>query len=143
MRVSRLLHKLWAEKKEFVTSEILKDYCKGLDTDYDTAVKNFVHRGHLTRIFRGMFYVRPPEGPVLGRGRYNHLELVAKGIGLKGVESWYFGLHSALKLNGMTHEYFAVERGGSVIPYSGKSRSALQGTSSGLSSLPPGCLVLG
>lgn len=110
MKVSKLLNKLWVEKKEFVTSDILKDYCKGLDLDYDTTVKNFAHRGHLTRIFRGIFYVRPPEGLVLGRGKYNHLELVAKGIELKGVGSWYFGLHSALKLNGMTHEYFAIEK---------------------------------
>lgn len=110
MKISKLLNKLWVENKEFVTTEVLKSYCEKLHLDYDTTVKNFVHRGHLTRIFRGTFYVRPPEGMVLGRERYNHLELVAKGMELKGVRIWYFGLHSALKLNSMTHEYFAIEK---------------------------------
>jgi len=109
MRVSRLLDKLWVEKREFVTSDTLKEYCKKLGTDYDTAVKNFVHRGHLTRIFRGMFYVRPPEGLVTGSGKYNHLELVARGIELKGVKNWYFGLYTGLKLNNMTHEHFVID----------------------------------
>ena len=110
MKVSKLLSKLWADRKEFVTSDVLKDYCKRLCLDYNTTVKNFVHRGHLTRIFRGIFYVRPPEGLVLGRAKYNHLELVAKGLEMRGVRNWHFGLHSALKLNNMTHEYFVIEK---------------------------------
>ncbi|MFH1547590.1 MAG: hypothetical protein ABIC57_03830, partial [bacterium] len=38
-----------------------------------------------------------------------HLELVAKGLELKGVKKWYFGLYTALKLNNMTHEHFTVD----------------------------------
>ncbi len=110
MKVSKLLNKLWIEKKEFVTSEILKDYCKRLHLNYDITVTNFVHRGHLTRIFKGIFYVRSPEGLVLGSGKYNHLELVAKGLEMKGVKNWYFSLQSALKLNSMTHEYFVIDK---------------------------------
>jgi hypothetical protein len=34
---------------------------------------------------------------------------VAKGLKLKKVSKWYFGLRTALKLNNMTHEHFAVE----------------------------------
>jgi hypothetical protein len=49
------------------------------------------------------------EEAKLGRSRYNHLELVARGLELKKVDNWYFGLHTALKLNNMTHETFAVE----------------------------------
>jgi len=45
----------------------------------------------------------------LGKSKYNHLELVAKGLELKRVSNWYFGLHTALKLNNMTHETFTVE----------------------------------
>lgn len=110
MKISKLLNKLWVEKEEFVTAEVLKGYCIKLHLDYDTTVRNFVHRGHLTRIFRGIFYVRPPEDMVLRKERYNHLELVAKGMELKGVKNWHFGLHSALKLNNMTHEYFVIEK---------------------------------
>ncbi len=37
------------------------------------------------------------------------MELVARGITLKGVKDWYFGLHSALKINNMTHEEFGID----------------------------------
>lgn len=109
MKVSILLEKLWIDKKEFVTADDLKKYCKTMNLDYTTMVKNFAHRGHLVRIFRGIFYVRQPEGLMLGRSAYNHLELVAKGLELKGVKNWYFGLHTALKHNNMTHEYFTID----------------------------------
>jgi hypothetical protein len=109
VKVSILLEKLWIDKKEFVTATELKSYCKTMKLDYSTTVKNFAHRGHLERIFRGIFYVRSPEGLMLGRTTYNHLELVAKGLELKGVKNWYFGLHTALKRNNMTHEYFTID----------------------------------
>jgi len=41
--------------------------------------------------------------------KYSHLELVAKGLELKGVENWYFGLYTALMLNNATHEYFTID----------------------------------
>jgi hypothetical protein len=109
VKVSILIEKLWIDKKEFVKADELKKYCKAMNMDYTTTVKNFTHRGHLVRIFRGIFYVRPPEGLMLGSSAYNHLELVAKGLEMKGVKNWYFGLHTALKYNNMTHEYFTID----------------------------------
>jgi predicted transcriptional regulator of viral defense system len=109
MRMSVLLRKLHLENKEFVTSEELEAYCKSMKLDYDTVVRYFISRGYLIRIFRGIFYVKSIEEQKLGRSKYSHLELVAKGLELKNVKNWYFGLHTALKLNNMTHEYFAVE----------------------------------
>ena len=35
--------------------------------------------------------------------------LVEKGLKIKGVKNWYFGLNSALKLNNMTHEEFTID----------------------------------
>lgn len=109
MKASVLLQKLWVNENEFVTSKELNKYCSELGLDYETYVRNFLYRGYLTRIFRGIFYVKPPEGLVLGRTKYNHLELVAKGLEMKGIKNWYFGFHTALKLNNMTHEYFTVD----------------------------------
>jgi hypothetical protein len=77
--------------------------------DYTAVVSYFVKRKYFVRILRGIFYVKSLEEAKLGRSRYNHLELVAKGLELKKVSNWYFGLHTALKLNNMTHETFAVE----------------------------------
>lgn len=109
MTTKLLLKKLRLEEKEFVTSAELKGYCKSFKLDYSRVIKYLISRGYLTRIFRGIFYVKGLEELKLGRVKYSHLELVAMGMGLKGVKNWYFGLYTALKLNGMTHEHFAVE----------------------------------
>jgi predicted transcriptional regulator of viral defense system len=97
------------DRKEFVTAEELKTYCKSTSMDYATVVSYFVKRKYFVRVLRGIFYVKSLEEAKLGRSRYNHLELVAEGLELKHVKNWYFGLHTALKLNNMTHETFAVE----------------------------------
>lgn len=108
-KTSLLLKKLRLDEKEFVTSDELKGYCKSMNLNYETSIKYFVYRGYLTRIFKGVFYVKPLDEVKLGKSRYSHLELVAKGLELKGVKNWYFGLYTALKLNNMTHEHFAVD----------------------------------
>lgn len=108
-KTSLLLKKLRIDEKEFVTSIELKQYCTAMDLNYEKAIKYFVYRGYLTRIFRGIFYVKPIDEIKLGKSRYSHLELVAKGLELKGVKNWYFGLYTALKLNNITHEHFAVD----------------------------------
>jgi predicted transcriptional regulator of viral defense system len=107
--MTTLLRKLRIENKGFITSKELESYCKSMKLDYATVVRYFAGRGYLVRIFRGIFYVKSVEEFELGRSKYSHLELVAKGLELKKVGNWYFGLHTALKLNNMTHETFSVE----------------------------------
>ena len=109
MTMSLLRRKLWMDRKEFVTAEELKRYCKTMKLNYEMVVRYFGMRAYLVRIFRGVFYVKSLEELKLGRNKYNHLKLVAKGLELKHVKNWYFGLHTALKFNNMTHETFAVE----------------------------------
>jgi hypothetical protein len=110
MRMSIILDKLRIENKEFVTANELKAYCKLTKMNYDLVIRYFVSRKkYLVRIFRGIFYVKSIEEFKLGKSKYNHLELVSKGLELKGVKKWYFGLHTALKLNNMTHEHFTIE----------------------------------
>ncbi len=109
MTMSHLLRKLWMDKKEFVTSPELRAYCRSFKMDYPTVALYLTRRGNMVRVFRGVFYVKSPEELKLSRSRYTHLELVAKGLELKKVRNWYFGLHTALKVNNMAHETFAVE----------------------------------
>ncbi len=109
MKTDVLLRKLRIENREFVTSKDLRAYCKSLKLDYDIVIRHLIPRGYLVRILRGIFYVKSLEELELARPKYTHLELVAKGLELKNVKRWYFGLHTALKLNNMTHETFAVE----------------------------------
>jgi predicted transcriptional regulator of viral defense system len=109
MKETMLLKKLRLDNREFVTSTELKEYCKRMKLNYKSAIGHFVSRGHLTRIFRGIFYVKSLDEFKLGKTKYNYRELVAKGLELKGVKNWYFGLYTALKINNMTHEYFAID----------------------------------
>lgn len=104
-----LLKKLRLDEREFITSEELKRYCKTLALNYEKIIKYYVYRGYLIRIFKGIFYVKSLDEVKLGKFKYNHLELVAKGLELKGVKNWYFGLYTALKFNNLTHESFTVD----------------------------------
>jgi len=100
---------LLKHRKEFITSEELKRYCKTLALNYEKTIKYYVSRGYLIRIFKGIFYVKSLDEIKLGKSKYNPLELVAKGLELKGVKNWYFGLYTALKLNNLTHESFTMD----------------------------------
>ena len=104
-----MLKRIQLEGNEFITREKLITYCKDFKIDYDDAIAYYLRKEYLLRIFRGIFYVKSPEELNLGRQRFNHLELVAKGMSLKSVNDWYFGLYTALKLNNMTHEHFNAE----------------------------------
>ncbi|HVA82877.1 MAG TPA: hypothetical protein VNF06_01810 [Candidatus Aquilonibacter sp.] len=109
MGMNILLKKLYLEKREFITSAELHAYCAGLRENYADSVRYLMGAGYLIRIFKGVFYLKGIEERKLGSSRYTHLELVAKGLEIKGVKEWYFGLHSALKFNNMTHEEFGIE----------------------------------
>ncbi|MEM3519403.1 MAG: hypothetical protein QW179_01280 [Candidatus Hadarchaeales archaeon] len=97
------------EGVEFATSEEIKKHCQILGLNYDTIIRSLLSRGHLLRVFRGVFYVKSSEEIELATVKHSPLELVARGLELKGVRNWYFGLHTALKLNNLTHEHFAVD----------------------------------
>jgi predicted transcriptional regulator of viral defense system len=104
-----LLKKLAIDKKEFITSEELKRYCKNMSLTYEITIRHLLSRGYLIRIFKGIFYIKTPEEVKYNKSRYSHLDLVAKGLELKGVTKWYFGLYTALKFNNLTHESFAID----------------------------------
>ena len=109
MALSLLMDKLLLDADKFVTSEKIKEYCRGLGLSYGTAIDYYTRHKYLVRIFRGVFYLRSPDERRMGRDLYSPLQLVAKGLELKNVDNWYFGLYSALKLNNMTHEYFSID----------------------------------
>lgn len=104
-----LLKKLRIDTKEFVIAEEIKRHCKTMGLNYEKTIKYFTAREYLIRIFKGVFYVKSLDEVKLGKTKYNHLELAAKGLQLKGVKNWYFGLYTALKLNNLTHESFTVD----------------------------------
>jgi len=109
MTTKLLIKKLHLEDMEFVTSEIIKTYCMPLKLDHKKAIQYLLKEGYLLRIFKGVYYIRTFDEIKLGRSKYSHLELISRGMELKGVKNWYFGLYTALKLNNLTHEHFAVD----------------------------------
>jgi len=109
MTMNVLLKNLYLDKKVFITSEELHIYTRRLKANYPNSIRYLMSRGYIVRIFRGIFYVRDLNELKLGSERYSYTELVAKGMDLKNVKAWYFGLHSALKFNNMTHENFGID----------------------------------
>ena len=109
MKTSILLKKMYTDGRDFITSDEVGEYCRLLELNYNTILRYLLSRKYVIRIFRGIFYLRTPEEIKLGRNKYSPLELVSKGLGMKGVKKWYFGLYSALKMNNMTHENFTVD----------------------------------
>jgi predicted transcriptional regulator of viral defense system len=109
MKSTLLLKKFYIEGKEFVKSDEIKEYCNLLNLNYEKVIRYFISRGYLLRIFRGIFYIKNLEELKFGSNKYSHLELVSKGLDLKGIKNWYFSLYTALKLNNVTHEYFTID----------------------------------
>ena len=99
--------------REFVSSDEIKSYCSTLNLSYEKVIRYFMRMKYIIRIFKGIFYVKSLEEIKYYNNnnsiKYSHLELVSKGLELKGVKNWYFGLYTALKLNNATHEYFTID----------------------------------
>lgn len=109
MKSTILLKKFYIEGKEFVKSDEIKEYCDLLNLNYENVIRYFISRGYLLRIFKGIFYVKNLEELKFGSKKYSHLELVSKGLDLKGIKNWYFSLYTALSLNNATHEFFTID----------------------------------
>ena len=108
-KAEMIMKKLWLEKRKFVDSKNLKGLCKRLNVEYSNMVRYLLSRGYLVRVFRGVFYVKSAEEIKLKKIDISHLELISGGLKVKGVENWYFGLYTALRLNGATHEYYPTD----------------------------------
>ena len=109
MTMNIILKKLHLLGEEFVKSDVIKKYCEDYGLDYYNIIRYLTAKGYLLRIFKGIFYVRSFDEVKLGTTKYSYLTLVSKGMELKGVTKWYFGLYTALKLNNTTHEHFTVD----------------------------------
>ncbi|MHB1435460.1 MAG: type IV toxin-antitoxin system AbiEi family antitoxin domain-containing protein [Thermoplasmata archaeon] len=70
----------------------------------ENALRHLRREGYLLPLFRGYYYVRTAEELRLHTERHDPLELFALAARTKGIGEWYFGLTTALRLNGLTHE---------------------------------------
>src|SRR4030042_5011625 len=75
--------------------------------DKDTLRRVMLNKGYLITIFRGVYYLKGYEEKKLNYLRYSAYELLSLGLEKKGIK-WYFGLNTALKFLGLTHEVFPI-----------------------------------
>ncbi len=101
-----IIRALMNDGKRFVLSEDIKKLCEKYELDYRNTLVLLLNKGFATTILRGIFYVKDYNEKKTGVLKYTPDELIAKGLEMKGIKNWYFGLRSGLKFLNVTHEYF-------------------------------------
>ena len=109
MKMSILWRRLLVEGRSYTTSEDLASLAEDIGRDPEVCLRYLQQQGYIHRILRGIFYVASPNERERGALVPSVYQLVAKALEMKGVDKWYFGLDTALKVNGMTHEYFMID----------------------------------
>lgn len=106
MASSGLLWETLARREaSVVTSDELARLALKVGLDARNATDNLVRTRKLAPLFKGTYYVRRPDEVLLGVERATPLDLFRLGADAKGIGHWYFALHTALRLHGLTHEY--------------------------------------
>lgn len=108
MTLRLLVRKLELTDKKLITRGELKSYCKELKMEYYTAIRYLTSNSYLIRILRGIFYIKSIGERKLKKIDISYIDALKEALKIRGVK-WYFGLESAIKLNNITHEYFAIE----------------------------------
>ena len=108
MKTSMIWKKLVVDNQRIITSDEIRDMSKKLGKEYPRSLRYLQEHGYIFRILKGIFYVKSPEERERGFFQDSVYEMVSNALNIKGVEDWYFGLETALKLNNMTHEYFTI-----------------------------------
>ena len=109
MKYRILVRRLLLWKNRYISGAELKALCAGLELSYKSAIMYLFTNKYLERIVRGFFYIPTAEERRLKMGGPNVLEAIAKAMDYKKVKNWYFGMETAIKLNAITHEYFAID----------------------------------
>lgn len=91
--------------KVVMRSEVEK-VCKRFKANPTNIINHMISYGYFTRILRGLYYVKSLEEFKLGR-TVDTYKIITLGMEKLGI-NWYFGLYTALRLNGLTHEYFGI-----------------------------------
>ncbi|MFX1409460.1 MAG: hypothetical protein ACFFA6_03850 [Promethearchaeota archaeon] len=102
--MNRVLKKIRQEKKEFITFEELKKYCKELYFNHKIFGNYLISRGFLVNILDDIYYVKTIDEINQNMLKYSILELVAKALEQKQVRNWYYGLYTALELMNIAYE---------------------------------------
>ncbi|MBC7130495.1 hypothetical protein H5T51_04660 [Candidatus Bathyarchaeota archaeon] len=78
--------------------------CKRFEANPVSTINFMIHYGYFVRILRGLYYVKSLEEFKLKKAPSVY-EIISLGMNRLKID-WYFGLYTALRLNGLTHEFF-------------------------------------
>jgi len=81
----------------------IENVCKKFDVNPSNTINNMISYGYMIRILRGLYYVKTLDEFVNKKAVDVH-KIISLGLEELGVK-WYFGLNTALRMNGATHEY--------------------------------------
>jgi predicted transcriptional regulator of viral defense system len=109
MKAPAIWRKVLFDGKKVVTSKEIMELAGRLGKGRERSLSYLQEHGYIVRIARGVYYVRSADERERGFFDWSVYEMVAAAMGARKIRRWYFGLETALKLNGMTHEYFAVD----------------------------------
>ena len=81
----------------------IEDVCERFGANTRNTINFMISYGYIIRILRGLYYVKMLEEFALKKAVdiYKVLSLGMDELGIR----WYFGLYSALRFNGVTHEF--------------------------------------
>ena len=84
----------------------IEGVCERFGTNASNTINFMISYGYLIRILRGLYYVKTVEEFSLKKAVDIYRIL---SLGMDELEvRWYFGLYTALRLNGVTHEFSDV-----------------------------------
>jgi len=87
-----------------ITRSEFKEVCRRFRASYTATMNFMISYGYLVRILRGLYYVKTIEEFKL-RKSIDVRSMISLGMEKLKI-LWYFGLYTALRLNGLTHEFF-------------------------------------
>lgn len=87
-----------------ITREEVRRVCRRFGANYVNTVNFMISYGYFIRILRGLYYVKTIEEFKLKKS-VDPYKVISLGLNRLGL-NWYFGLYTALRLNGLTHEFF-------------------------------------
>lgn len=109
MKYGLFVRKLLLRKERFISSGELREDCAKLKMPYEKAIKYLYLYRYVERIVRGLFYIPTVEERKYKTGGANFYEAIARAMEYKKVKEWHWGLETAIKMNAVTHEYFAID----------------------------------
>ncbi len=109
MTESSLIWETLASRGEVVVPRTsISELTRRINLNADSTIRTLSKNRRLLPLFKGFYYCMNPN-EILRHKEVSALDVFALGAKAKGIGSWYYGLHTALRLHGMSHEYRTSE----------------------------------